>query len=133
MAVDGVLGYEQSGSDLLVAQAIGDQPRNLRLSLAEQLRAGAIRRRSGNIWWLTKGQSDRGVPGQELSGFELCLELRLPKRRDCQLLCLDYQRSNCRKDPCASTRPHSFGRPEQLRRQLRFASASGVTTQASSK
>jgi hypothetical protein len=43
MAVDRALGDEEPGSDLLVAEALGDQVRDLCLPLAEQLRA----RRSG--------------------------------------------------------------------------------------
>ena len=43
VAVDRALGYEQAGSDLLVGQAIGDQPRDFGFSFPEWPRAGVVR------------------------------------------------------------------------------------------
>src|SRR5215470_8547871 len=48
VALDGTLGYEQAGTDLLVAQAVGDQPGDLLFSLAEQPRRPRLRRLDGS-------------------------------------------------------------------------------------
>lgn len=92
MAVDGTHGYEQARSDLLVAKALGDQPRDFCFSLPEQSRRGTVRRRRGNMTRLTKRQSDCGASAQALSGLELGLESRCPKRRDRRLFGLGEQR-----------------------------------------
>src|ERR1700674_2380889 len=49
VAANGALGYEQARSDLLVAQALGDQPCDLCFPLAEQPTSRIVRSRGCNL------------------------------------------------------------------------------------
>src|SRR5436190_20125803 len=74
VAVDGALGDEQPRADLLVGQAVGDQPGDVRLARAERPgrgrsrvgRARARRARARRLpgGGLAEGQVERGVAAQ---------------------------------------------------------------------
>src|SRR5215471_8071620 len=56
VALHGALRYEQAGPDLLVAQALGDQPCDLLFSLAQQPGRPNLRRIDGSGVRITEGQ-----------------------------------------------------------------------------
>jgi hypothetical protein len=74
VAVDGPLGDEQARSDLLVAQTLGDQPRDVGFPLRQRRHARIVWSRGDDMSRLPKRRSDCGVPAQALSGVELGLE-----------------------------------------------------------
>src|SRR5437773_3809685 len=69
VAVDGALGDEQPRADLLVGQAVSDQPRDIRLARAERPGHGQARAGRGPVAvglgrGLAEGQPERGVAAQ---------------------------------------------------------------------
>src|SRR5712692_11639367 len=64
VAVDGAFGDEKTRSDLLVAQALGDQPRDLRFTLREQSRHDIDRHCRCDKRGFTQRERDGGVPNQ---------------------------------------------------------------------
>ncbi len=77
MAVDGALRYEKTSADLLVAQALRDQPCDVRLTLSEHRITLAVRRRgSRDFSRIPKRQTDRVVTVQPFSGVHFRLEFR---------------------------------------------------------
>src|SRR5215471_6129108 len=84
MGVDRALGDEQTRSDLLVAQAVRNQPSDVGLPLPQRPRTRAIRRRDG-IGALAERQPDRGAPARAPPGPELGIEPRWPERRNRRL------------------------------------------------
>src|SRR5438132_3569059 len=82
MAVDGALRDEQARSDLLVAQAVSDQSRDLDLSFGEQSRSYVVSSRLGGGVWFTEGYGDGAAATKALAGAELNLEPGFAERRD---------------------------------------------------
>ena len=71
MAGECAVIYEQARADLLVAQAVRDQPRDICSSFPEQPRAHNVHRRDRILRGFTKRQGQCRVPAQTLSGAEL--------------------------------------------------------------
>lgn len=70
MAVHGSLGYEQARADLLVAQPVGDEPCDIRLSFSEN--AGArMFRGCGDSVRFTESEPHCVVPAQTSANLEL--------------------------------------------------------------
>src|SRR6266446_10647656 len=71
VTVDGALGNEQPGSDLLVGQALGYQPGHVRLPLRQRARIGSWRRTRDAMIRLAEHEPDGTVSAQASASFEL--------------------------------------------------------------
>src|SRR5450759_2156120 len=76
VAVDGTLRDEQPGADLLVAQAVRDQARDVGLSPREHSEAGAVTPQRCDGVRFAQRQPDRALPAQPFAGAELRVVLR---------------------------------------------------------
>ena len=74
MAVDGALGNEQTRTNVLVAQAFGDQLRDLRLSVSKWRCGLGICVRTGHVRRVTERLCNRLAAMHMLSGRELGLD-----------------------------------------------------------
>src|SRR5215472_12269728 len=81
MAVHGALGDEQPRPDLLVGQALSDQPRDVGLPLGKRPRPGAIRSAGLPRGGPAERKPRRSGPVQALSRPEPGVEPRCPERR----------------------------------------------------
>ena len=122
MAVDGALGDEQARPDLLVAQAVGDQPCDFCFPLPEWPRAlTGLKPRRQHELFSPSASPIAALSAQACSGLELGLESRMPQAPRSPTLGLGQQRGMDRDDACAGPGSHGFGSPEQLRREPRLA------------
>src|SRR5215217_1648877 len=104
MAVDGVFGYEQARSDLLVAQAIGDQVCDLGFTFAERGRPRIACCHGGNLIGFAERESDCRASAQTSSGFKLDLERGCAERGSRRLPGLGHWRSKVWQDARANAR-----------------------------
>src|SRR5262245_24996336 len=112
VTVHSVLRDEQPSTDLLVAQALGDQPRDLALALAER-RGGRVGRRRSGLGWLAQRQPDRGGAAQAAARVVLELERRTTERGSGRLMGVGDERDEVRDRRRAHAALYGLRRPDQ--------------------
>src|SRR5439155_3394919 len=77
---DRTIGNEQAGGDLLVAQSVGDEPRDLQLALPEGGALGAIRSGDLGLIGFAEREAQCRHAAQAAARLKFRLELRRPQR-----------------------------------------------------
>src|SRR5207302_446307 len=77
---DRTIGNEQAGGDLLVAQSLCDQPRDVQLALPEGRALGAVRSGDLGLFGFAERKAQRRHATQAMARLKFSLELRRPQR-----------------------------------------------------
>src|SRR5215472_6387507 len=125
------LGYEQPPSNLLVAEALSDQPGNLCFTLAERCRTPAVRGGDGGPDRLTKRERHGLVSARTHPSVELGLECRGSERGQRLTLAPGAERSEDSIQARAGPRSQGLRGPKKPRRPPRLPRAGGMAAQGS--